>query len=145
MNYPLLVKYTTEADYREHFRKKYCKGPIVTFDGIPVIFSPKDFDHAFYESSSKKQPDKKIFAAVRAERMDWIERALLDKNAELHPGWDKKKKNYDYTRRVALANGDHVVVIQILKSGNARFKTAYPADNIRTLIKIKSSPQWKSP
>ena len=142
MSYPRLLKYTTEADYREHFRQKYCAGPIFTHDGIPVRFSPKDFNHAFYESSSNKQRDKSIFSTVRSERIDWIAEALMDRKAKLHPGWDSKRKIYDSTRRVSLANGDYIVVIQLLKSGKARFKTAYLANNTHTLLKIKSSPQW---
>lgn len=144
MSYSPLKKYATEAEYREYFKNKYCVGPILTHDGLPVRFSPKDFTHAFYESSSSKQQDKAIFSIVRAERIDWIEEALQDKNAELHPGWDKKKKKYNPSRRVSLANGNYVVVIQMLKNGKARFKTAYVADKIRTLLKIKTSPKWTS-
>lgn len=142
MSYPRLVKYATEAEYREHFKQKYCAGPIYTHDGIPVRFSLNDFDHAFYESSSSQQQDKSIFSTVRSERIDWIAEALMDRKATLHPGWDSKRKKYNPTRRVSLANGNYVVVIQLLRSGKASFKTAYLANNTYTLLKIKSSPQW---
>lgn len=145
MTYPPLVKYSNEGDYQQHFRDKYCKKPLKTFDGIPVIFNGMDFDHAFYESSSSAQPKKDIFSTTRAERIDWIETALLDKSAELHCGWDSKKKRVDSTSRVALVNRDYIVVIKILKSGRARFKTAFVADNFRTLLKIQASPKWHQP
>lgn len=46
-------------------------------------------------------------------------------------------------RRVALVNENYVVVIHIMKSDKARFKTAFIADSWRTLLKIKTSPKWR--
>ncbi|MFP3975847.1 MAG: hypothetical protein ACLFVK_06460 [Dehalococcoidia bacterium] len=140
-----MVKYTTEDEYRRHFRQKYCQARIATFDGILVRFSMKDFDHAFYECSTSIWPSKNKFSLPRAERIDWIEAALLDNTAKLKIGWDNKKKKLNKSRRVIVANGNYVVVIQLLKSGNARFITAFLADNYRTLLQILSLPDWTSP
>lgn len=145
MSYPPLVKYATEEEYRQHFLRKYCHGRILTCDGILVRFNAKDFNHAFYESSSSIQPTKNKLSLSRAERIDWIEKALLDNSAILKVGWNSKKKQFDQTRRVALANGNYVVVIQFLRSSNARFITAFLADNYRTLLQIHNSPDWTPP
>ena len=53
MNYPSLVRYATQAEYRVHFERVYCRGPIQTFDHIAVRFRKKDFDHCFFESSKR--------------------------------------------------------------------------------------------
>ena len=142
MTYPCLVKYLTWDEYRRHFKNKYCKKVIKTFDGILVRSMEKDFDHAFYESSSELSGKKDALSKTRAERIDWIETALLDPSAELYCGWNKRKNQFDNKRRVALVKGNYVVVIQILKSGNARFITAFVADTPRTLVKIKQCPKW---
>ena len=145
MSYPPLVKFATEDEYRQHFYQKYCQGRIITFDGILVSFNTRDFNHAFYESSGSIQPTKDKFSLFRAQRIDWIEKALLDKNAILKVGWNSKKKQFDQTRRVTLANRNYVVVIKFLRSGNARFITAFLADKHRTLLQIHNSPGWGSP
>jgi len=145
MSYPLLVKYATEKEYRQHFLRKYCHGHILTHDGILVRFNEIDFNHAFYESSGSIQPTKDKFSLSRAQRIDWIKKALLDKNAILKVGWNSKKKQFNQTRRVTLANRNYVVVIKFLRSGKARFITAFLADNYRTLLQIHNSPDWKSP
>ena len=141
MAYPLLVRYASEQEYRRHFMEKYCKRQIITFDDIPVRFNNKDFAHAFYESGSNLKNN--LFSVVRAQRIDWIEVALLDANAELYYGWDADKKRVDTTRRVALVKKNYIVIIQIMKSGKARFITAFVANNYRTLLKIKQSPKWQ--
>jgi len=141
MAYPPLVRYASEQEYRRHFIEKYCKRQIITFDDIPVRFSNKDFAHAFYESGSNLKNN--LFSVVRAQRIDWIEVALLDANAELYYGWDADKKRVDTTRRVALVKKNYIVIIQIMKSGKARFITAFVANNYRTLLKIKQSPKWQ--
>ena len=139
MAYPPLVRYASEQEYRRHFIEKYCKRQIITFDDIPVRFNNKDFAHAFYESGSNLKNN--LFSVVRAQRIDWIEVALLDANAELYYGWDADKKRVDTTRRVALVKKNYIVIIQIMKSGKARFITAFVANNYRTLLKIKQYPK----
>jgi len=145
MGYPSLVNFNDENECKQYFKQTYCEEPIVTHDGIPVRFIAEDFEHSFYESSNWNQEDKSIFSNKRAERIDWIKEALQDEKGEFHPGWDKKKKKYNHLRRVILANGNHVVVIQLQKNGKARFITSYPADSPRTLSQIKNSPEWKNP
>jgi len=63
MSYPPLLSYQTIGEYRAHFERVYCQGPIVTFDGIAVRFRKEDFDHAFFESKNAKDqqcPVKKL-------------------------------------------------------------------------------------
>lgn len=48
MPYPPLVSYNSVDEYRGHFERIYCRGVITTFDGIPVRFQKRDFDHAFF-------------------------------------------------------------------------------------------------
>ena len=143
MAYAPLVKYAKDDDYRLHFENKYCCHRLQTFDAISVRFIKTDFDHAFYESSGSRGQKKDTFSFTRAKRIDWIEKTLLDVSAELYQGWDKKRSVIDPTRRVAVVDGNYVVIIQILKTGGARFITAYVADSYRTILKIKSSPKWQ--
>jgi hypothetical protein len=130
----------TIQEYRRHFESVYCKGPVMTFDGIPVRFRKRDFDHAFFESM-ESQDD--TFSQQRATRMDWIRTALQDPNAERFIGWNKKKKRYDSLRRVTVVKENYVVVIALDKRGRANFITAYVADSPRTLMMIRRSPVWK--
>lgn len=137
-----LVKYSTIKQYRRHFENIYCKGNIITFDGIKVYFRKDDFDHCFYESINFKD-DK--FSKERSERINWIKETLEDPNADLRCGWDKKKKKIDCSRRVAIVNNDYVVIISISKRRNgtlkAQFITAYVAD--KSINKILRMPKWK--
>jgi len=142
MSYPPLRKFDTEAQYREYFKQKYCISPLLTYDGIRVRFTERDFGHAFYTSARSAKPDKSVFSFERAERIDLIEAVLQDSNASLHFGWNNKKKRADPTRRVAIGKRNYIVVIQMMKSGNARFITAFPANN-RTVLKINGSPKWQ--
>lgn len=141
MNYPSFVFYQTVDEYKEHYEKKYCQTPIITFDGISVRFRRDQFAHCFYESS-QRNGIKDIFSEERKIRIDWIKAALHDPNAELFVGWDKKKKRADNKSRVTLVVGNYVVVIRLTGNKNAKFVTAYIADSTRTLEKIKRSPRW---
>jgi len=139
MSYPPLVILASEADYEKHFRQKYCHNLLMTFDGIGVRFSHADFRHAFYQDSAKQK--KASFSKARARKIDWIEAALQDKNAELRCGWHRSRKKVDPTRRVALLEKNYVVVVQMLPSGGARFITAYEASR-STVEHIRKSPKW---
>ena len=130
-----------EIEYRNYFANHYCKSAILTFDQIEVKFFASDFDHAFFESSSRRAQDKSIFAVHRAERINWIGEALRDPTADLRQGWDSKEKRYDPSRRVAIVVRDYVVVIRFTGPKKARFVTAYPANN--SIEKILTSPRWK--
>jgi hypothetical protein len=141
MAYPPLVHYSTEAEYRSHYERVYCRGPIATFDGIKVRFRKDQFDHCFFEST-KRDGSKDQFSSLRAPRIDWIKTTLEDPAAELHCGWDKKRKCYDSSHRVAVVVGNYVVVIRLTGSGTAAFVTAYLADSSSTIAKIRQAPQW---
>jgi hypothetical protein len=139
MPYPPLVNYSLEEEYRRHFERVYCSGPVVTFDDIPVRFRKKDFDHAFFESRQAKDD---TFSIIRAERIDWIKAALKDTHSERYVGWDNKQKRYDRKRRVALVMGSYVVVIALTAAGSGIFITAYVADSEKTLKLIRQGPRW---
>lgn len=140
---PPLLTLADEAAYRRHFEQTYCRGAVTTHDGIRVYFNKKDFDHAFFESSSRRG-EKDVFSPVRAERMDWIATALADPTAPCFQGWVKKTNSYSATRRVAVVMGDFVVVIAISRNRDktlkANFVTCYHADN--SIGKIVASPRW---
>ncbi|WP_319760761.1 hypothetical protein [Maridesulfovibrio sp.] len=140
---PALLHLASEAEYKAHFEEKYCAGPLITFDGIPVYFSKTKFSHAFFECT-RRDGNKNAFSSARAQRMDWIETALKDSTANRYQGWDGKKRQYDPTRRVAVVIQDFVVVIRIKAkrdgSLKAEFITCYKADN--SIEKICRSPAW---
>jgi len=136
------VKYQTADEYRRHYEKTYCNGTIITFDGIFVRFRRNRFNHCFFESSNRNQK-KDNFSQLRAERIDWIKAGLQDSSAELHVGWDRKKKTYDNSHRVAVVVQDYVVVIRLTGQQKADFVTAYVADSQRTIERIKKSPKWR--
>ena len=139
MPYPPLVTYAAEDEYRKHFERVYCRGPVITFDGIPVRFRKQDFNHAFYESI---QQNDDTFSIKRAQRIDWIKTALEDSASERYVGWDKKRKRFDRSRRVALVMGNYVVVIAISRKGKGRFITTFVADSEKTLKQIRNSLKW---
>lgn len=139
---PPLVKYNSIDEYRNHFENKYCSDVIETFDGYQVKFYEDMFEHAFFESSDRNG-SKDVFSSKRAERIDWIEHVLKDKNAELYMGYDNKKKRNDNSRRVAIINEDnYVVIIQIIRDVKAKFTTAYVADSPKTANLIRKNPEW---
>lgn len=142
MEYPPLVKYQPIEEYRRHYETTYCRDTIITFDGISVRFRKDRFNHCFFESSKRNQ-EKDTFSQLRAERIDWIKAALQDSSAELYVGWDRKKKTFDNSHRVAVVVQDYVVVIRLTGQQKADFVTAYVADSQRTIERIKKSPKWR--
>ena len=141
----LVVKDHTEEDFRRLWAEEYCRKVIKTHDGIRVHFYDSNFDHAFYESSvrkngSNKPKSKDIFSHRRAARMMWIKDVLADKEAKMYVGYDSKEKRYTGSQRVSVVKGDYVVVIQLYQEDHARFITAYVADN--SIDKITSGPEW---
>lgn len=139
--YPPLLRLPAEKDYRQRFEALYCQGIIETFDGIQVRFRKRDFDHCFFESSRRNRV-KDTFSVLRAERLEWIAVALQDPAAQRFVGWNRDAKTHDKNRRVTLVCGNYVVVIAIVRSGMARFLTAYVADTPASLERIKASPKW---
>jgi hypothetical protein len=136
---PALVIYATEDEYREHFRRVYCLGPVMTFDGIAVRFRTGMFDHCFFESIAARDD---TFSRLRAERIDWIASALQDPSAELFVGWDNKKKRPATNRRVTIVVGDYLTIIQMKGAKDAVFITAFVAGP-STIAKVRRSPHWK--
>jgi hypothetical protein len=139
LEYPPLLKDKSAAEYRSLFESNYCRGPIETFDGIMVRFRKRDFNHCFFESRKTRDD---TFSIKRAERLLWIKAALKEPLAELHVGWDNKKKRAMPKRRVAIVLGDYVVVIEMTNRNTADFITAFIADEV-ALMKIRSNPKWK--
>lgn len=143
MALPPLVHYETVAEYRGHYENHYCRQIIRTFDNIRVFFSPASFGHAFYESSARDGV-KDRFSEVRAQRVDWIKATLEHPGAELFQGWDKKARQYDEARRVAVVYEEFVVVITmgLNRDGSLRanFVTCFQAEN--SIGKIRRSPSW---
>lgn len=147
MALPELLQYSTEEEYRQHYIEHYCNAcPIDTFDGIPVMFYPDAFDHAFYKRSRKSwKAGKDSFSTERGERLDWIKHVLQDPNITPRKGYDKAKDTYDNTRRVTFMNEEnYLVVIYINKKGEGKFVTAYIVDNETAAEKIRNSPVWEA-
>lgn len=143
----LVVKNYTESELREIWATEYCRKVIRTHDGIRVHFYDSNFDHAFYESSERgggrnKPKSKDVFSPRRVARMMWIKDVLTDKDAKMYKGYDSKTKSYTKSKRVSVVKGDYVVVIQLYRELEARFITAYVADN--SIDKIESGPEWKN-
>lgn len=132
----------TEYELRQLWSDTYCKAPILTFDEIMVKFYDDMFDHVFFESQNHKSSDKSIFSLNRCQKMLWIKDTLKDPKSILKQGWDKKTKNYDSYRRVALVKGNYVVVIQIYAIKKARFITAYQIEDSENLTKFLCGPDW---
>jgi hypothetical protein len=146
VSYPPFVNYATEAEYKAHYERVYCQGPVICFDGIAVRFRKDKFRHAFFESSRGNKDD--IFSTQRAQRIDWIKTALEDPTSERYVGWDNVMKKYDKGRRVVVTPDDYVVVISIIGEKKGEFVTAYLADTpgqngrSSTIEKIRRSPSW---
>ncbi len=144
--YTLIVaRNYTEEEFRQRWREEYCRQEIFTFDGIQVHFYDNNFDHAFFESTDRRQgisKDKKkdLLSYQRLSRFNWIKEVLQDSAAELRVGYDSSTKSYTRSRRVAIVNGDYVVIILLYKEKHTRFITAYVADN--SIDKILNSPKW---
>ena len=140
---PPLVRYATEAEYRDHYEREYCRAVIRTFDGLRVFFPKRQFDHAFFESANRRARDKSAFSWARAERIDWAKAALQDAAAQQFAGWHRGRKRHDLRRRVTVAYGNYVVVLKVDRArGRATFITAYQAE-ASTIRKICSGPRWQ--
>lgn len=148
MTYPPFVKYTTSEEYRNHFERVYCCGPIMTFDGIAVRFRKGKFEHDFFESSGRNKI-KDRFSWRRAERIDWIKVALEDPNSERYQGWDSERKRHVPDRRVAIVLDHYVVVIALTGTKTADFVTAYAVSEKgqpgrpSTIEQIRRGPKWE--
>ena len=89
----------------------------------------------------RKTEDVRCFiSSQRAARMMWIKDVLADKDAKMYVGYDSKTKGYSRSKRVSVVKDDYVVVIQLYKEDQAKFITAYVADN--SISKITNGPEW---
>lgn len=146
MQTPPLVKYKTVDEYRQHYEKMYCSKPVVTFDGISVIFRKRDFKHAFFKSVHSTDD---TFSLKRAQRVNWIKEVLHDSSCDLYKGYIKSKQKYVSSRRVAISYNDYVVIIRLTGRKRAHFVTAFVADDpgriggLSTLEKLRQSQKWK--
>ena len=138
-----LLALPTEADYKQYFISNYCGGPLITWDGNPVMFYPEVFEHAFYKRLSKQwKAAKSTIDLDRCQRMLWIKDVLQDSTIILHKGYDKATGCYDNSRRVALLSQEKYVVVIRNDGKKWRFVTAYLIDNSSTYNKILRSPIW---
>lgn len=129
-------------EYRDHYNLVYCKGPIVTFDGIEVRFRKNNFLHLCYVDRSGKKGARSDFAQERAQRIEWIRDALLDDKTVLYFGWDTWKQRPMLDRRVALVTPhNYVVTIQHTAATTADIVTAFLMD-ADSVTKLKSNKQW---
>lgn len=139
-----LLLLSTEEEYKNYFIENYCNvSPIATFDGLPVMFYPEMFEHAFYKRAiANWHAPKSTLDMERCKRMKWIKEVLNDDSIVPRKGYDKARNRYDNNSRVTfLAPNDYIVVIR--KAGATwRFVTAYLVDNEWAKNKILSSPIW---
>ena len=144
MEQPPLLQLETVGDYKNHYEQHYCRGNIVTADGIRIYFTPQKFGHAFYENTLRKKGPKDEFSKIRAECMDWIKSTLEHPEAELYMGWNKEDRCHEENRRVSVVYENFIVVIEL--SLNQRdelkgnFVTCYVAD--KSITQIRNSPEW---
>jgi len=143
MEYKKIKPYNMTLDELKNlWEDEYCRKVIYTHDSIRVKFYPDMFEHVFYESNNRKAKDKSILSYMRLEKMLWIKDVLMDETALMFQGWNKDKKKYENNRRVSIVKDDYVVVIWIKNKYEAKFITAYEADNSKE--KIMNSPIWEN-
>jgi hypothetical protein len=144
MSLPALKIFADESECKQYFVDNYCNQEIFTHDGIRVKFHEDMFEHAFYIRTAKKwKAQKDYFATDRGEHIDWIKYVLQDPTIVLRQGYDKARKRYDNSRRVAfMAPNNYVVIILIDNKGAGRFVTAYLVDSEDVANKISGSPVW---
>lgn len=145
MAIPDFLLLPSEEDYRQFFIENYCKlSPLLTWDGLPVMFYPRMFDHAFFKRTEKRwRAQKDQVDYERCKRMLWIKDVLNDPTIVPRQGYDKATNRNDRTRRVALVSNEHyVVVIRYTDNSKWEFVTAYIIDNERTYNKLLNAPLW---
>lgn len=139
---PALLSLEDQAAYQQHFVTKYCAGPLLTHDGIPIFFRRHAFYHAFFDTVVHKDD---TFSQTRAERMDWIEATLIDPQSQRLQGYLAKTKTHDPKRRVELRFQNFIVVLimGMKKNGvlKGEFLTCYAVNN-RRLPKVQQAPIW---
>ena len=147
MAIPEFLTLPTEADYKQYFIDNYCTpSPIATWDGLPVVFYPEMFEHAFYKRASEHwRASKSVIDLDRCKRMSWIKDVLADSTIVPMQGYDHATGKYDNNSRVALVSKERYVVVIRYTGTNWRFVTAYYADSDRTYTRLLGSPAWVRP
>ena len=147
MNLSPFLVLPSESDYKQYFIDNYCnRSPLLTWDGLPVMFYPEMFEHAFYERTTKTWKSPKTTVDFdRCKRMPWIEEVLKDSSIIPLQGYDKAINKYDNSRRVVLISPEQYLVVIRQDKNKWRFVTAYLVDNVNTLNKILASPKWVCP
>jgi hypothetical protein len=140
---PPVREFASVDEYRDHFVRQLCGGPVITHDGISVRFRRRDFNHCCFKST-KRDDEKDCFCEQRAKRIDWIRYALQLPGAELYVGWNKRVRGYDPDRRVVIVQNSFVAVITMLEDKKADFVTAYFCADRETIQKIRRGPEWPS-
>ena len=144
MSLPALLNLPSESEYRKYFETYYCStSPILTWDGLPVMFYPDMFDHAFYKRAVKNwRAPKSTLALDRCDRMPWIKAILMDSSIPPRVGYDKAKNCNDSRSRIAFLSQENYLVVIRNDGTKWRFVTAYLVDNDDTAKKIQASPIW---
>ena len=147
MAIPNLLTLPTEADYKQYFIDNYCSpSPIATWDGLPVMFYPDMFEHAFYKRAAKQwHAAKSNVDFDRRQRMPWIKDVLADSTIVPRQGYDKATGKNDNSRRVALVSKERYVVVIRDDGKRWRFVTAFLIDNDDTYNKLIAAPVWVRP
>lgn len=144
MAIPDLLTLPSEADYKQYFVDNYCaQSPIFTWDGLPVMFYPEMFEHAFYKRAAKEwHAPKSAVDWDRCKRMPWIKDVLADNSIVPRQGYDKATGKNDNSRRVVLVSQEKYVVVIRQDKQRWRFVTAYLVDNSDTYNKLMAAPLW---
>ena len=147
MAIPELLHLNSEADYKRYFVDNYCTpSPLLTWDGLPVMFYHDMFEHAFYKRSSRSwNAPKAMVDWDRCQRMPWIRDVLLDPTIIPRQGYDKATGKNDNSRRVVLMSKEKYVVVIRADKAKWRFVTAYIVDNMRTFTQLQNAPVWQPP
>jgi len=147
MSIPALLLLPSEADYKQYFVNNYCNNcPVYTWDGLPVMFYPDMFEHAFYKRATRSwRAPKTVFDWDRGRRMPWIRDVLQDATIVPRQGYDKATGNHDNSRRVVLVSREMYVVVIRSDDTKWRFVTAYIIDNNDTYNKLITAPPWIRP
>jgi hypothetical protein len=140
MDLPPLLNLGSKEEYREHYLRTLVDGPpVITPDGVKIIFYAEKFDYLFSGYSSKWLTKKDTFDIERAKRMDWI-RALLESNqvdtrAEIMSAWETRRNVIDY-------QNCYMIVTKPIRTGVEVIKTAFPCTQAKA-AEVRARPRWK--
>ncbi len=157
--WPLLELETNSAEeLREAYRKIFIETYVQTAEGEPieicdwngirVHFNPKNFEHAFSESTDYRfglgEHDIPV-SIKRVCRILWIKEVLAASKGTIER-WNQMRKdsrNRMKKRRVLLVVEERYLVVleETAKTGQLEFVSAFPASSVY-LEKIKKESVW---